>query len=63
MAIRHTYRCGLLLFDTDRVAWSVGLSVFLPDTLVIPSKTAEPIKMPFGLWTQVDPKYHVLDGV
>jgi len=30
---------------TDRVAWSVGLSV----TLVSPAKTAEPIKMPFGL--------------
>jgi len=31
---------------TDRVAWSVGLSV----TLVSPTKMAEPIKMPFGLW-------------
>jgi len=23
---------------------------------------AEPIKMPFGLVTRVDPRYHVLDG-
>ena len=34
---------------TDRVAWSVGLSV----TDVNPTKTAEPIEMPFGLWTRV----------
>jgi len=32
---------------TDRVAWSVGLSV----ALVSPAKTAEPVEMPFGLWT------------
>jgi len=43
---------------TDRVAWSVGLSV----TLVSPAKTAEPIEMPFGLRTRVDPGNHVLDG-
>ena len=42
---------------TDQVAWSVGLSV----TLVSPAKTAEPIEMPFGLWTQVGPRNHVLD--
>jgi len=33
---------------TDRVAWSVGLSV----TVVSPAKTAEPIKMPFGIWIE-----------
>ena len=44
---------------TDRVAWSVGLSV----TLVSPAKTTEPIKMPFGLRTSVGPGNHVLDGV
>jgi len=38
--------------------WSVGLSV----TLVSPAKTAAPIKMPFGLRTQVGPRYYVLDG-
>ena len=44
---------------TDRVAWSVGRSV----TLVKPEKkTAEPIEMPFGLRTRVDPVNHVLDG-
>jgi len=42
---------------TDQVAWSVSLS----DTLVSPAKTAEPIKMPFGLRTQVGPRKHVLD--
>ena len=43
---------------TDRVAWSVGLSV----TLVSPAKTAEPIEMPFELWTRVRTRNHVLDG-
>ena len=32
-------------------------------TLVSPVKMAEPIEMPFGLRTQVDPGNHVLDGV
>jgi len=34
---------------TDRVAWSVGLSVGRSVTLVSPAKAAEPIEMPFGL--------------
>jgi len=32
-------------------------------TLVSPTKTAEPIKVPFGLKTLVGPGNHVLDGV
>jgi len=36
---------------TDRVAWSVGLSV----TLVSPVKTAEAIELPFELRTWVGP--------
>jgi len=47
---------------TDRVAWSVGLSVGLSVTLVSPAKTAEPIEMPLGLKTRVGPGNHVLDG-
>jgi len=43
---------------TNRVAWSVGLSV----TLVSPTKTAAPIEMPFGSRTRVSPRNHVLDG-
>jgi len=43
---------------TDRVAWSVGLSV----TLVSPAKTAEPTEMLFGLWAWMGPRNHVLDG-
>jgi len=47
----------------DRVAWSaslsvglsVCLSVCLSVTLMRPAKTAEPIEMPFGLRTRVDP--------
>ena len=40
------------------VCLSVGLSV----TLLSPAKTAEPIKMPFGLRTWLGPRDHVLDG-
>jgi len=36
---------------------SVGLSV----TIMRHAKTAEPINMPFGLWTR-GPRNHVLDG-
>jgi len=46
---------------TDRVAWSVGLSVGLSVTLLSPAKTAAPIEMPFGLRTWVGPGNHVLD--
>ena len=31
-------------------------------TIVSPAKTAEPIEMPFRLWTRVGPRNHVLDG-
>jgi len=44
------------LIVSDRVAWSVGLSVYLSVTVMSPAKTAEPIEMPFGLWTRVGPK-------
>jgi len=47
---------------TDRVAWSVGLSVCLSVTLVSPAKTAAPIEMPFELRTWVGRGNHVLDG-
>ena len=40
---------------TDRVAWSVGLSVGLSVTLMSPAKTAVPIEMPFGLSIRMDP--------
>jgi len=56
---------------TDRVAWSIGLSVCLSVylsvalsvTLVSPAKTAAPIELPFGLRTWVGPGNYVLDGV
>jgi len=38
----------------------VCLSVL--STPVNPAKTAEPMKMPFGVWTQVGPMNHMLDG-
>jgi len=36
----------------------VCLCVCLLDTTVSPTKKAEPIKMPFGLWTRVCPSNH-----
>ena len=30
--------------------------------MVICAKTAEPTEMPFGLWTGVGPRKHILDG-
>jgi len=44
---------------TNRVAWSVGLSV----TLVSPAKTAEPLEMPFGLWTLVGRRRHEFNRI
>jgi len=50
---------------TDRIAWSVGLSVGLAvgrsDTAVSPAKMDEPIKVPFGLRTRLGPRNHLLD--
>ena len=47
----------------DVVAWSVclsvGRSVGLSVTIVNQAKTDEPIKMPFGMWTQVGRRKHV----
>jgi len=37
----------------------VGLSV----TVVSHAKSAEPIELPFGLWTGLGPRNHVRDGV
>jgi len=44
---------------TDRVAWSVCLSVCHSSE---PCKTAEPIEMPFGLWARLGSRNHVFDG-
>jgi len=49
---------GLLLQTEQR-----GLSVCRSVTIVSPAKTAEPIEIPFELWTQVGPVNHVLYGV
>jgi len=50
------------LIATDGVALSVGLSIGQCVTIVSHVKTAEPIKMPFGMWTRVDPRNYVLDA-
>ena len=41
-----------------------GLSVVLSVSvrIVSPARTAEPIEMPFGMWTRVGRMKHVLDG-
>jgi len=40
----------------------VCLSVSLSVTVVSHAKSADPIDMPFGLWTRVGTRNHVLDG-
>ena len=50
---------------TDRGAWSVGRwmeHTNVKHTVARRAKTAEPIEVPFGLWTWVGPGNHVLDG-
>jgi len=51
----------MLTIATDGVAsrWSVGLSV----TTMSRAETAEPIVIPFGMWTRVGRRKYVLDGV
>jgi len=45
------------------VCLSVGLSVGRSVAILSPAKTAEPIEMPFGVWTQVqDLRNQALDG-
>jgi len=44
---------------TDRVAWSVSLSV----TLVSPAKTAESIEMLFGLWARIGRNKHKFNRI
>ena len=43
------------------VGRSLALSVCLLVTFVSPAKTAEPIEMPLGVVTRMDPRNHVLD--
>jgi len=49
---------------TVGVAWSVGRSISLSVSITTLSsaKMAELIDLAFGLWTQVGPRNHALDG-
>ena len=44
----------LFFFSIDSAFYSIAVGTH--------TKTAEPIEMPFGMITQVGPRYHVLDG-
>jgi len=37
-------------------------SICLSVTITSPAKTSETIAIPFGMWTRVGPRKHVLDG-
>jgi len=50
------HRCGLLL-QMDQPGLSVAWSVLCNHG---PAKTDDLIQMPFGFWTRVDPRNHVL---
>jgi len=45
------HRIKLTRTTATRAAWSVCLSVCLLDTTTNCAKAAEPITMPFGMWT------------
>ena len=63
---RTTYVDAAYIFlQTEYCGLTVSLSVCrsLSVTVVSPAKTDEPIEMPFGLWTQVGQRNHVLDAV
>ena len=50
---------------TNRVVWSVGRwteHTNVKHTVASPAKTAEPIEVPFGMWTRVGPRNHILDN-
>jgi len=51
--------CVLLIW---RIVTPLSMCLCLYVTLVSPAKTAEPIEMPAGVWTWVDPSNDVLDG-
>ena len=46
----------------EKNTWSVCRSVGRSVTILSRAKTAEPIEMPFGIWTRVGTENHVLDG-
>ena len=59
LSIYTNVNCGLFLFVVTDVAWSVCLSVVHDCE---PCKMAELVVVPFGVWTRVDPRNHVLGG-
>ena len=50
-------RKGVILTEKGR-----PVVKYIGHSTVICAKTAEPIEMPFGLWTRVGPRKYVLDG-
>jgi len=63
---RTTYvDAAYILLQTEYYGLTVSLLVCrsLSVTVVSPAKTDEPTEMPFGLWTRVGPRNHVLDAV
>jgi len=55
----QSIRCGLLL-SMWRGRWRLYVSLL--DTRVSPTKPAEPVEMPSGLWTRVGPRNPALGG-
>ena len=53
--IRSAYAAADLLWSVCRFVCAL-VSVCLLGTTVSPAKTAEPIEMPFGMWTRWEPR-------
>ena len=58
--VHAVHRCGLMLLMLRHL--SVCVCFCLSDTLMNTAKTAEPIEMPFNMWTLGDPRNQVLGG-
>ena len=56
-ALLHAWSMKVRPIATD-VVWSVCMCLLV--TTVSCAKTAEPVEMPFGVWTRVGPRNHVL---
>jgi len=58
---------GILMYPTQLLhgdaQWRNLVNMTEPSMFGGHAKTAEPIEMPFGMWTRVGPGNHVLDGV
>jgi len=63
IVVAYCYRCSVVCMTCLSVCVCIGLGVYVSvDHSCEHYKMAKPIDIPFGLWTQVRPRNHVLAG-